>query len=553
MYPDYYEQILLPLSINIIEQKLNNGEYATMTALESDLKRMVQNAKDYNSSKSDIFEDAERIRKALSNFMPKHNPAYQDADYRAVPTPIPDHVVRTKMRDSSASASEPPSIKLKLNAGARRRSAAPSEPAEEDTAEELAESHLALLDELSAQEDAINFEKKPPKRDLPHYYKVIERPTSISDVRAMLTQGKITSWDDFAREVRLIWSNAKEYNEPGSVIYTMTEKLEAWMEAQLQSHGVPPKMVPRLSLKTAQQPSKLKLKLGTPTATPVNGNSYTVDQAALERQRLEMSSALTRARDGSHTESTPAPTIQSSLRRSVSVADPDVAMTGVNDPAGSNTPIEPTKQIVPPGPNNIPTPTLEGIPPQYGVKPSPYSAPAQLANGYHPSPLQAAATPAGVFAESTNPIDRKFRDMHKSAADALLQSVTYMTNPLLPSDPKWKLTRHASPTKTQTSYYTYLPATHSSLRIIPEIHADLKAGKRKYKVFLLNNGAMLSASPDVAGQSVYDLHLGPGENVVTVEAIAALKDGERKDYAKEWEQFDFERITFYIYLRPKGA
>jgi hypothetical protein len=62
-----------------------------MTALESDLKRMVQNAKEFNVTGSKVYEDAERIRKALSNFMPKHNPAYKDQDYRAQPTPVPDN------------------------------------------------------------------------------------------------------------------------------------------------------------------------------------------------------------------------------------------------------------------------------------------------------------------------------------------------------------------------------------------------------------------------------------------------------------------------------
>jgi len=545
----------MPMSINIIEAKLNNGEYSTMTDLESDLKRMVQNAKDYNSSKSDIFEDAERIRKALSNFMPKHNPAYQDPDYRAVPTPIPDHIARIKIRDSSASGSEPPSIKLKLNAGGRRRSVAPSEPVEDGSANHhLTDTQLELLDELSSQEDAINFERKPPRRELPHYYKVIQRPTSINDLRSMLQQGKFTTWDDFAREARLIWSNAKEYNEPGSEIFTMAEKLETWLEGRLQSYGVPPKVVPRLSLNVAQQPRQLKLKLGTPTTPAVNGSSsYTVDQEALQRQRSALASAMRQSRGDSQAEVTPAPTVQPSLRRSVSVVDLDVPMTGTNGHPSNTTSVEPTKVVVPPGPANIPTPTLEGVPPQQALKPAVHPAVMPLTNGYHTPQAQMPAPAASIFAESTNPIDRKFRDANKSSADALLKSVTYMTNPLMPSDPRWRLIRYASPSKTQTSYYTYLPSTHNSLRIVPELHADLKAGRRKYKLFVLNNGAILPASPDVAGQGVYDLHLVPGENVVTVEAISALKEGERKEYARDWEQFDFERVTFYVFLRPKGS
>ena len=76
-----------------------------------------------------------------------------------------------------------------------------------------------------------NFEKRPPKRDYPDYYKLIERPTSIFDVKALVRQGKVTDWDALAKEVRLIWDNAKEYNEPGSEIYDLTEALEVWCAA----------------------------------------------------------------------------------------------------------------------------------------------------------------------------------------------------------------------------------------------------------------------------------------------------------------------------------
>ncbi len=50
---------------------------------------MVNNAKSFNDKKSLIYEDAERVRKTASNFMTKHNPAYKDPSYIAVPTPLP--------------------------------------------------------------------------------------------------------------------------------------------------------------------------------------------------------------------------------------------------------------------------------------------------------------------------------------------------------------------------------------------------------------------------------------------------------------------------------
>lgn len=79
----------MPIALDTIESKLNRREFPTLTTLESYFKRMVQNAKDYNQKGSLIFEDAERVRKAVSNFMTKTNPAYKTPGYVAFPTPFP--------------------------------------------------------------------------------------------------------------------------------------------------------------------------------------------------------------------------------------------------------------------------------------------------------------------------------------------------------------------------------------------------------------------------------------------------------------------------------
>jgi hypothetical protein len=85
----YYKKIRLPLSLEVIERKLKDRQYPTLSSLESDFKRLVSNAKETNDRNSTIFGDAERVRKAVSNLMVKHNPAYKAGNYQAVPTPLP--------------------------------------------------------------------------------------------------------------------------------------------------------------------------------------------------------------------------------------------------------------------------------------------------------------------------------------------------------------------------------------------------------------------------------------------------------------------------------
>ncbi|KAH0325877.1 Bromodomain-containing protein, partial [Aureobasidium melanogenum] len=125
--PDYYRTIKLPISISTVQNKLERHEYPTLSTVESDIKRMVANAKQYNDDKSTVYQDAERIRKALSNFMTKHNPAYKDPNYIAVPTPIPggdDDATASSAPPTREASEQPKKITISLKASRDRKSSA---------------------------------------------------------------------------------------------------------------------------------------------------------------------------------------------------------------------------------------------------------------------------------------------------------------------------------------------------------------------------------------------------------------------------------------------
>jgi hypothetical protein len=82
----FHIRVLLLIAI---QDKLERREYTNLAQVESDCKRLVNNAKAYNDKRSPVYEDAERLRKTASNWMVKHNPAYRDGNYIAVATPIP--------------------------------------------------------------------------------------------------------------------------------------------------------------------------------------------------------------------------------------------------------------------------------------------------------------------------------------------------------------------------------------------------------------------------------------------------------------------------------
>lgn len=321
----------------------------------------------------------------------------------------------------------------------------------------------------------------------------------------------------------------------------------------MQEHGVQPRRVSTKITLSAPKPKQLKLKMGSTTPTPhlplVAGT--TVDSEALRRQKEETAQALSRATRGmsrTYTNgSTPIPAVSTNLRRSVSVSDAqgtrsDQTNGQASTPAPAPVQTKPaqTMPAPPPGPANIPTPAVV-------VDPVTLQPPVAI-NGA--ARVQTQQTPRNSQLESSNPIERSYRDPGKGIDDALLASVTYMTHPHLPSDPKWRLTRYASAEKTQTSYSIYLPITHSYLRLIPTITKEFLTRRNRKMVVSVDwrplepvQGLPADATP------VYDFPLKPGQNVVAVDVISELKEGDKKDYAPPQLQIDFERIVFHIYMR----
>jgi hypothetical protein len=90
--PEYYKEIKMPIALDTIESKLQRNEFPTLTSLEAYFKRMISNAKEFNEKGSIIYDDAERLRKALSNYMTKNNPAYKTPGFVCLPTPLPGDV-----------------------------------------------------------------------------------------------------------------------------------------------------------------------------------------------------------------------------------------------------------------------------------------------------------------------------------------------------------------------------------------------------------------------------------------------------------------------------
>lgn len=261
------------------------GEYANLTAVESDAKRMVANAKQFNDKKSAIYEDAERVRKTASNFMTKHNPAYRDSSYVAQPTPIPEDFLNGSHAPAGNGTPHTQSVRLTFGKPktswtpqpAKAAVASPKEPspAVENSGDfkgmSFQQAQEQLLNECIDYEDGgalifTAFINLPP-RSLTDYYQLIKQPMSLKGVQKKVrgqrgrdaATGKtdLKSWQALEDEMSLIWTNAREYNQDGSDLFNLAAELETFFYKRLA-----------IAKKQVQQPTQPTLKLKVAPAAP---------------------------------------------------------------------------------------------------------------------------------------------------------------------------------------------------------------------------------------------------------------------------------------------
>ena len=81
-----------------------------------------------------------------------------------------------------------------------------------------------LYDTLISHEDPIRdiigpFMVKPCKKAFPQYYKVIKNPIDMETINKRIKSNFYKSLDQFTADVKLMFENCKQYNDPASILY----------------------------------------------------------------------------------------------------------------------------------------------------------------------------------------------------------------------------------------------------------------------------------------------------------------------------------------------
>lgn len=79
-----------------------------------------------------------------------------------------------------------------------------------------------------------NIPVDPVKLQLPTYFTVIKQPMDLGTIRQKMGDKGYANVKAFAKDVRLVWGNAKKFNPPGHFVYDAAKALEKDFEAKVR-------------------------------------------------------------------------------------------------------------------------------------------------------------------------------------------------------------------------------------------------------------------------------------------------------------------------------
>ncbi|XP_075177852.1 LOW QUALITY PROTEIN: protein polybromo-1 [Anomaloglossus baeobatrachus] len=211
-YPDYYQQIKSPVSLQQIRTKLKNQDYDSLDQLETDLNMMFENAKRYNVPNSAIYKRVFKLQQLMQ--AKKKELARRDLDIEDGDSMI------------SSATSDTGSAKRKSKKNVRKQ-----------RMKILFNAVLEARDPLNNRRLCELFMFKPSKKDYPDYYKIILEPMDLKTIEHNIRSDKYSTEDAMMDDMKLMFRNAWHYNEEGSQVYNDAHVLEKILKEKRKELG----------------------------------------------------------------------------------------------------------------------------------------------------------------------------------------------------------------------------------------------------------------------------------------------------------------------------
>ncbi|XP_077385259.1 protein polybromo-1-like isoform X6 [Festucalex cinctus] len=233
-YPDYYQQITQPLCLHQIKNKMKNNEYDSVEHMDSDLTLMFENAKRYNVPHSSIYKRALKLQH-IQQIKRKELLQRDDDDG--------DSMLSCATSDTSSTKRKRYSLSLSLSAifNFKTPFCYPCYSHKKNTKKNRMKALFASV--TDAREAGTGrrlcdlFMVKPSKKDYPDYYKVILEPMDLRTIEHNIRSDKYLTEDAMAEDMKLMFRNARHYNEEGSQVFNDADVLEKIMTDRRRDLG----------------------------------------------------------------------------------------------------------------------------------------------------------------------------------------------------------------------------------------------------------------------------------------------------------------------------
>ncbi|KAK9369557.1 hypothetical protein V1509DRAFT_462832 [Lipomyces kononenkoae] len=432
---------------------------------------------------------------------------------------------------------------------------------DENSIETLQGLMLEIIDELAnlrtgkrGRYFAELFMVEPDGNEYPEYYQVIKNPMALETVKRNVNDGMYSSFDEYEKDMRLIFDNAMIFNEEESQVYNDASHLQRSFEAKLtrrrkayeEIHGSMPtskskkrKQPPdedgesrsvklKISLKEPEdRPSKIKLSIGKARATIESEAEESVVEEEPEKKKTKSHRGRGR------------PPRQPKVEDEAEVSDTE-AKAGRKPPRASADKSSPHDKLLPAVDNEKAKieETVDGGSPSRGVRPTRSAAStsqqiyvepvadthleagrtdtstpkAVEGSGSGTSAIVPSSVPAlPVVVPSPNDVksapgsrpsagqpqgqskiaeESRSRSPGKTIADALITHFSISSSPRHPSFPPYFITFPPHEHEVFQSFTLTLPAVYSVVTISPTLSKSLLT--RHYNLYMSLNSRRLS-------------------------------------------------------------
>ncbi|KAH9526702.1 Protein polybromo-1 [Dermatophagoides farinae] len=233
-YPDYYDIVTEPIDLKMIASRIQNHEYNSLNDLEKDLILMIRNAKMYNAPGSQIYKDANALKRTVQQ---KRS---EIETRRSTPAAKSSERIRAKRQNPFGQQNKWSTIAaaLKYDEDGQGTSTAGDDDFDEndlnfsdsehdqDDGTRDSNPHWMLYNAVYDTPHSEPFIRLPSRRIYPDYYKEIKHPISLGQIRNRIKTNQYDRISDLLDDLKLVFDNALNYNRPDSKIYKDAAKLK---------------------------------------------------------------------------------------------------------------------------------------------------------------------------------------------------------------------------------------------------------------------------------------------------------------------------------------